>query len=985
MEKNFSDREHLSAEDQIVLLQKLMPFKVRKVLLVASLYDAFIMEEDGRLVDLLNQAYQEKGLGYVPIIHRVPGAETALKEIEKDKFDLVIAMQRIGEMNPFAFGSQAKQICPDLPVVILAFQTPELDRLIGTADKKSVDKIFLWQGDGKIILGIIQFIEDQNNAAHDTELMGVPNLLVIEDSVQFYSTYLPLLFDELFKLTHGLLQKNLSFSERLLRQRGRPRVHLAASYEEGMQVFRKFKAHLLGLITDIRFPKDNKIDQLAGLEFARMAREELPFLPILLQSNELETRPYARDLKAGFLYKRSTALIEEFRTFLRNLFGFGDLVFRDHNEREVARVSTLEALSSIIESLPTDILEHQFLSGDITRWLWARTELGLARELSCLANDKKDLRSGIKQILDAQRQRRQRGNVIPFSRRVPLKDWHFLKIGEGSMGGKARGLAFMDKILASNFSPEQFPQVEVSIPRALVLSTEIFEEFLSMNRLLQFALEEQSDIRLASAFLNAEIPPTLVGDLHHFIQEEQAPLAVRSSSLLEDALYQPFAGIYMTKMIPNNEPSVDARFLSLINAIKLVYASTFYRQAKAYIESTHHLPEEEKMAVIVQEVVGRRNGWRFYPQLSGVARSYNFYPFGHARPEDGVAHIALGLGKTIVEGGVSLRFSPAYPQILPQFNSPADMLKYSQREYYAIDMRPSYSSAFSEEDQYLVKLDLKEAELDGSLNWIASTYCPENERVVEGIAVPGPRILTFAPILKHGLIPLPSLLSALMEMAEEAMGNPVEIEFATSWEGQKPLPAYFGFLQVRPLVVGDELVRVDLSEQTMKKALIFSNQVLGNGVFTSIHHIIYVKMENFSLQDNQQVAEEIGLLNNSLKKEHFSFILVGPGRWGSRDPWLGIPVKWDQISQARVIVEVDLPDMYVDPSQGSHFFQNITSLRLGYFTISSHNEKAGIDWHWLKAQASVRETRHLRMIEFSKGFVVKIDGRTGQGIVLRSN
>lgn len=971
------------SDDQTILLQRLMPFKVRKVLLVASLYDAFILEEDGRLIDLLNQAYQEKNLGYVPVIHRTPDAETALEEIKREGFDLVIAMQRVGEINPFAFGSQAKQISPGLPVVILAFQTPELERLLEANDGKSVDKIFLWQGDGKILVGIIQFIEDRRNAAYDTELIGVPNLLVIEDSVQFYSAYLTFLFDELLKLTHGLLKENLSFTERLLRQRGRPRVHLATDYEEGLQIFQKFKSHLLGLITDVSFSRGKEVDNLAGLEFARSAREELPHLPILLQSSELRTRAYASSLNAGFLHKHSPTLIEDFRLLLLEFFGFGDLVFRDHDQHEIARVPNLEVMSSIIESLPPGVIERQFRNGDITRWLWARTELGLAKELSS-REIKGDIRREIKEVLDSWRQKRQRGNVVPFSRRVPIETWHFCRIGEGSMGGKARGLAFMDKILASNFSPTTFPEVEVGIPRALILSTEIFEDFLQRNRLLKFALEEKSDIRIAGAFLGAELSPTLVGDLRHFILEERFPLAVRSSSLLEDALYQPFAGIYITKMIPNNEPDADARFLSLTNAIKLVYASTFFHRARTYIESTHHLPEEEKMAVIVQEVVGERHGWRFYPHLSGVARSYNFYPFGHATPEDGVAYIALGLGKTIVEGGVSLRFSPRYPQILPQFNSSASTLKYSQREYYAIDMHPGYSSAFSEEDQYLVKLDLKEAELDGVLDWIASTYNREDERVLDGIAAPGPRILTFAPILKREAFPLSPLLLNLLDTAKQAMGNPVEIEFAISWNDQKSFPVNFGFLQIRPLVVGDELVSMDLTE-TVKDALIFSDHVLGNGVLPPIHHLIYVKLQSFHPKDNAQIAQEIGLLNDWLKKEGDSSILIGPGRWGSSDPWLGIPVKWNQISQARVIVEVDLPGMHPDPSQGSHFFQNLTSLRIGYFTVSAHNEKSGLDWNWLETQPSLKETDHLRVVKSSEGFIVKMDGRTGRGIVLRSD
>lgn len=967
-------------------LDRLMPYKVRRVLLVASLYDSFILEEDGRLHDLLGQAYKQRDLGYVPALERVTGGTTALEALGKENYDLVVCIQRLGDMDPFTFGKNAKELRPGLPVVILSFNTPELARLQELNDFTAIDKVFVWQGDGKILAAIVQFVEDFKNAASDTELFGVPNLLIVEDSIQFYSTYLPVVFEELWDQTEKLLEDDLGFSQRALRQRGRPRVHLAETYEQAVDIFEKYKGSLLAVFTDVRYPWNGKLDPRAGVEFATLVRRELPHLPLLLQSSEPDTEQIAKGLNAEFLLKTSPNLVDEFRHVLVEHCGFGDLVLRDSHGDEVARITNLDSFLSVIDSLPAEALCEHHRRGDIGRWLLARTEFDLARAIGrpeiAQTSDCGVLRTLLKDALTANHERRHQGSIVLYSRRFNAAQWHFARLGTGSIGGKARGLAFIDKVLHSHFDHSKYPGVAISIPRTLVLGTDLFDDFIRRNDLFRRAVDEESDARIVNLFLNASLPPTVVGDIRDFIRQVKRPLAVRSSSLLEDALYQPFAGIYYTKMLPNNQTDLDARFASLDNAIKLVWASTYLKQAKSYIESTNHRCDEEKMAVIIQEVVGAERGGRWYPDFAGVARSYNYYPVGHAKPDDGVVNVALGLGKTVVDGGVSLRFTPAYPEILPQFGTVRDMLANSQKQFYAVDMRPHASTAFAEEDQYLVKLDLAEAERDGVLERLGSTYDRENERLVDGIMQPGPRVVSFAHILKYKMFPLAELLDHLLKLSSQAMSCPVEMEFAARLDPANIFPAEFGFLQVRPLVVSDELVKIDLTAENRANALCFSGQVLGNGV-TTVRDIVYVKPQAFDAAKTPGIAGEVGELNRKLRELDRNYLLIGPGRWGSSDPWLGIPVKFDQISKVKIVVEACLPTMNVDPSQGSHFFQNMTSLRIGYFTVPLDPEQGKIDWGWLDAQPYKAETEHLRWIALDQPVEARIDGRAGQGVILK--
>ena len=962
-------------------------FKVKKFLLVASLYDYFMLEEDGRLQELLLKTYQQWNLGYIPQFLRINGGENALQIIKNEKFDLVIVVMRLGDMDPFTFGRSVKEIDPGLPVIGLAFNTPELKRLLEIDDGTAVERIFVWQGDGRILLGILQYIEDRKNAVNDIQFGGSQTILLIEDAIDFYSSYLPIAFSVLRELTEQLLKDDLTFAQKLKRQNGRPRIQLATSYEEAETIFAQSKGNLLGIITDSSFPRNKIVNPTAGLLFIEKVFSELPYLPILLQSSEPTAEAMARKAGIGYLSKNSPTLLHDLKKFLSSSFGFGELIIKDDQGVGETKVSTINQLFSIIGDLPENVLRNIIRHNDLDRWLRARTEFELANSIQDFIEQTPgqapDLGVRLKKIIADFRTASHRGSIVAYSRYFHEDYSQFSMIGSGSIGGKARGLAFLDRILASEFDQNQFPKIAIAIPRTVVIGTDMFDDFIKENDLLAFAVESHSDNHIINRFINASLPAKMVGDLRDFIKNVRVPLAVRSSSLLEDSLYLPFAGIYATKMLPNDQYGDDIRFLNLVNAIKFVYASTFFRQAKSYISSTPHRVEDEKMAVVIQPVVGTLYRDCFYPDFSGVARSYNYYPVGQAKPEDGVANVALGLGKTVVDGGVSLRFTPAFAGILPQFPSIKDMFSFSQRDFYAISMKHAASVAFLEEDQYLIKHGLERAEKDGVLQYLASTYSRENDAVYDGISFSGPRIINFAHILKNEIFPLAKILQELLKLSSEAMDCPVEVEFAATLDATNVFPAVFSILQVRPLVVHDELVKVELAETKKEFALCFSDQVLGNGISQEIRDIVFVKPAIFDAGKSPEIAMEVDKLNATLRAENIPYLLIGPGRWGSTDPWLGIPVKWSQISGVKVVVEVSLPNMNVDPSQGSHFFQNMTSLRIGYFTIPLNSANGFIDWPWLEGQPTINETPFLKHIRLTQPLKVMIDGRKSQGIILK--
>jgi len=772
-----------------------------------------------------------------------------------------------------------------------------------------------------------------------------------------------------------------------MRQSGRPRIQLATCYEEATAIFEQCKHNLLGIISDSSFPQDNVLNPTAGLSFIEKVRSELPDLPILLQSSEPTAETMAGKVGVGYLSKNSPTLTHDLKNFISSSFGFGELVIANERHEGESKFASINQLYSAISDLPDQALKQIIDSGDLDRWLRARTEFDLANKIRDFCQQAPAAGIGLggqlKKIIADVRSTGHRGSLVAYTRYFHEDYSQFSMIGSGSIGGKARGLAFLDRILATHFDQNPFPGIDIAIPRTVVIGTDMFDEFIAQNDLLVFAMEDHSDNHIINRFIKASLPAKMVGDLGDFIKNVRVPLAVRSSSLLEDSLYLPFAGIYATKMLPNDQYGDDIRFLNLVNAIKFVYASTFFRQSKSYINSTTHRIEDEKMAVLIQPVVGTLHRDCFYPDFSGVARSYNYYPVGQAKPEDGVVNVALGLGKTVVDGGVSLRFTPAFAGILPQFPSIKDMFSFSQRDFYAISMHHVASVAFLEEDQYLSKQGLERAEKDGVLEYLASTYSRENDAVYDGTSFAGPRIITFAHILKSDIFPLAKILQNLLKLSSEAMDCPVEMEFAASLDPGNVFPAVFSILQVRPLVVHDELVKVELDEIQKDAALCYSSQVLGNGISNSIQDIVFVKPAVFDAAKNPDIAGEVDKLNSSLRAENIPYMLIGPGRWGSTDPWLGIPVKWSQISGVKVVVEVSLPNMNVDPSQGSHFFQNMTSLRIAYFTIPLNSANGFIDWPWLEGQPAFGETTFLKHVRLEQPLKIMIDGRKSQGIVLK--
>lgn len=967
-------------------LRELMPFQVRRVLMVSSLYDSFIMEEDGRLQDVLGRAYKGRDLGYVPAILQATGGAAALEELSGGRYELAVVVQRLGDMDPFEFARRAKEASPGLAVALLAYNTPELDRLLERNGGGELDRIFVWQGDGRILAAIIQLVEDARNAGHDTSLLGLRSILLVEDNPRFYSSYLVDLYDALRRLTGSLLSEDLTFTQRSLRQRARPKVLLATSFEQAAAMVEEFGEALLGTITDVRFPRGGVLDPEAGLELVRLLRRRQTGIPVLVQSSEPGAGNQAAGLALDHVEKSSPSLARVLEDFLNGRLGFGELEV-EGDAGQSLRLTSPGDLDFVLERLPGGRLKGFIEDGALARWLHVRTELDLARIFSLAAGFEpsraEEVRRRLLGSLSDLRRLSHRGSLVPFTRSFFRDPALFSRIGGGSIGGKARGLAFIDRVLKEKLGPGMFPGVRVAIPKTVVLGTDVFDAFIRDNGLLDFALSEGSDVRLANRFINSSLSARVVGDLRDFAAEVRTPLAVRSSSLLEDALYQPFAGIYATKMIPNNQADTDARFLSLVNAVKFVFASTYFRRAKAYIEATGHRPQEEKMAVVIQEVVGRRRGSRFYPDFSGVGRSYNYYPVGHAGPSDGVVNVALGLGKTIVDGGVSLRFTPAYPQVLPQFGTARDMMDNAQRRFYAVDLSRSASTSYADEDQYLSQHELATAEEDGALDFLASTYDFESECLRDGLTSAGPRIVSFAHILKNGMMPLAPLAEFLLKTSEQAMACPVEMEFACVLDPGEALPADFGFLQVRPLVSPDELVEVGLDGLEPGRILVGSDQALGNGVTRGVRDVVYVRPQGFDASRTPDIAREVASLNARLRAEDRHYILIGPGRWGSSDPWLGVPVDWAQITNARTIVEVSLPGMTVDPSQGSHFFQNMTSLRIGYFTVPPDPARGMVDWAWLGSLPELERTEHLSLVRLDEPLEVRIDGRTGRGLVLK--
>jgi len=971
------------------VFQNLMRFRVRNILLVSSLYDLFLLEEDGRLYELLREEYQGLNLTHTPEITRVSSGKQALALARRDRqFDLIITTPHIEDMPVHKFAKKVKSAGLDLPIVVLAYDHRELTELGLYHDISMFDQVFVWQGDFRLLIAIIKYVEDKRNVQHDTETVGVQSIILVEDRVQYYSSFLPLIYVELFKQARRLISEGINLSHRFLRMRARPKILLCTTYEEAWSCFKKYRESILGIVSDINYPRKGKHDPLAGLKFAKHVKRLQFDIPILLQSSTAEHEKAIHELGCSFLLKGSPTLLQELRKFMIDHFGFGDFVFRTDDGRDVGQAHDLQSLEERLRTVPDESIKYHSERNHFSKWLKARTEFWLALQLRPRQLEDFESVQGLRDSLiasvHAYRANRQRGIITDFKKELFYPLSSFARIGGGSLGGKARGLSFLNKLIYNYKINDHFPGVNIYVPPAVVLGTEIFEQFLDDNQLHDFALKCAHDHEINRRFLEAhKFPIEAAEKLEAFLEIVETPLAVRSSSLLEDSQYYPFAGVYNTFMLANNHRDARVRLFELLNAVKRVYASTFSQSAKSYFRATTYRLEEERMAVVIQKMVGRRHGDRYYPDLAGVVKSYNFYPAGPQQASDGLASVALGLGKTVVEGGNHVKFSPKYPLHLPQFTSVNEALNNNQQHFYALNLMGRSPDLSETRDTLLEKVGLDRAEEDGTLKYAGSTYSRQNDAIYDGIARPGQRLVTFAPILKHKLFPLPEILEYMLEMGSWAMGTPVELEFAVSLTSPGRKRARFGLLQLRPMALRHELEALEFDEVDDQALLCRSDRVLGHGVAGDIHDVVIVDSETFDRLNSAEAAREVSIMNQKLVARNAPYVLIGVGRWGSLDPFLGIPVRWEQISGARAIVEAGFDDVAVMPSQGSHFFHNLTSFNVGYFTVAPHVSGCFIEWEWLRRQPAAESMLYTRLLHFDTPVVVKMNGSKNEGVILK--
>jgi CheY-like chemotaxis protein len=907
---------------------------------------------------------------------------------EEKRFDLIITTLHIDDMNAVNFAKLVKDSGLTIPVVLLAHDNRELQYLLMNNATAIFDKVFIWQGDFRIIIAIIKYLEDLMNVDHDAKMVGVQTIIMIEDNVKAYSSFLPIIYTEILKQSQRLISEGINLTHKFLRMRARPKILLCSTYEEALQYYDYYKEFTLGVISDIDFPRNGVQDPKAGIALAQVIKKEQPDLPILLLSNVAENEQQAHAIGASFILKDSPLLLNELRQFMVQYFSFGDFVFRLPEGIEVGRASDLKSLEEQLAVVPEESIKFHAERNHFSNWLKARTEFWLAHQLRPRKvtdyPELEDLRQDLIRSLHTYRNIRQRGIIADFLKETFDPESSFARIGGGSLGGKARGLGFVSTLINDYNVRNRFDGVQIYVPPAVVIGTDVFDQFVDENNLRKFAVNCTDDREITRRFLEAiKFPEEILGDLAAFLDIIHTPLAVRSSSLLEDSQYHPFAGVYETYMIPNNHHNPLIRLNDLLNSIKRVFASTFYQGAKDYIKVTSYRLEEEKMAVIVQKMVGTAHGLRFYPDFAGVGRSYNFYPLAPARSPDGIVSVALGLGKTVVDGGNTVRFCPKYPTDLIQFYSVEDALNNTQRNMFALDLDANSDFGIETHDMLVKQYGLDVAESDGTLNHVGGTFVRENDAIYDGLGRAGVRVVTFGPILKNKMFPLPALLELLLDMGTWGMGTPVEIEFAVNMSVAKDKPKEFGLVQMRPLVVNREVEELDVENFDRSSLICQSNQVLGNGVINDIYDAVVVDYNLFDRAKSLDVAHEISQLNTRLLGENRHYLLVGVGRWGTLDPWLGIPVVWNQIAGARAIVESTFKEMSVTPSQGSHFFQNITSFMISYFSVNAHAHQGFLDWEWLLSQPQLETLKYTRLLRFDKPFTIKINGHLNKGVILK--
>jgi CheY-like chemotaxis protein len=965
----------------------LMSRRVKDILLISNLYDACIINEECRLSERIVREYAGLNLSRPPRVTWAESADEALHLLGRNDFDMVITMYRLADMDAFSLGRKIKSQWPNLPVLMLThnpvpplYCTPEMGRIPG------VDHIFNWTGDADLAMSMIKCVEDLQNVSLDTERAGIRVILLAESSQQQLSAVLPILYREIMTQTEAALEEGLDEEDRLMIRQTRPKVIIADHYESALRLYERYKPFLMGVIGSSRLGQECRPEARMGLSLLEFVRGDNPLQPFLFLAADSEESQKAETLGAVSVNAAEIHLKGTLMDYGRKFFGFGDFVFRDQDQNEIGRVRSFHQLTAILKQIPDGPLLAAAQTHALSRWLYARGEIVLAdylreRLAEQRVNEPQKVRDLLSETLGIRRIVRHKRIVVDFDRKAADPLTGFVKIGHGSLGGKARGLVF----LASQVNPEsefvkRFKDVRIFIPDTLVITTEAFEAFIETNQLDIYSRTTMTDREIAEQFLAGRLPEEIYDDLRAFMAHATFPLAVRSSSLLEDSQSRPYAGIYKTYMLPNNQEDVEKRLQALIRAVKLVYASTFFEEPRAFSARALQKPDEEKMAVIIQRLVGRPYGDLFFPALSGVAQSYNYYPMAPMKPEDGIANIAVGLGKTVVDGERSLRFCPLYPQRLPQFSVIEDILENAQRQFYGLPIALQGADAATSEDTALEKRDITDIADPTLMQMVASTYQPQEHRIKDAVIAGGHPVVTFAAILKYGALPLPEILSEVMAMGQKGMDCPVDVEFSVNLPEDPGGQPEVAILQIRPMAARGEMAHVEILPEETRRCFCYSENALGNGISRDLIDIVYVKPQDFDPAKTVEIAKEISMLNAELHKDDGSYILIGPGRWGSADPWLGIPVRWADISGAGVIVETTHASFSADPSQGSHFFHNMTSLGMSYLNITDGGRDF-IKPSWFSSQPVMRVTRFLSHIRLNRPVVVKVDGRRSVGVI----
>jgi len=975
------------SDSRFKLFHELMGSKIGHILLVSTPYDAWIMEEDCRLSERIVNEYRGLNLSKPPRLTWVDSAAKALSAIESDSFNMVITMPRLADMDAAALGHKIKEKAPDLPVVLLshdAIPSPEKE-LPGSA-APGIDQVFVWSGNTDILVALVKCAEDRMNVAQDTRSAGIRVILLVEDSPYYLSSLLPILYRELVGQTQAVMEGTLNEDHRLLTMRARPKILVAGNYEEAMAIYERYETNVLGVISTARMKRNGRPEEDAGADFLGHVHGRRFDIPLLLTSSRPGDAEKAKIVQAAFIDKNSDTLHEEVQRFVKKRLGFGDFVFRTPDGAEIGRASNLKSLEQHLRTIPDDAFRYHCQQNDFSRWLFARTEMTLAARIRPIsADDFSDVASHRRHLIAMiadRRKDRQKGIVADFDAADADFDTEFFKIGQGSLGGKARGLAFVASLLRQN--PDlytTYENVDILVPQTLVITTDGFESFVETNQLRHLSKADMPDEKIAERFVNGQFPEWIEEKLRSYLRQVTYPLAIRSSSLLEDAQFRAYAGLYRTYMITNDCPDLEQRLQHLIHAIKLVYASTYYKGPKMFSRRVGHRTEEEKMAVIVQKLVGDQYEDAFYPTFSGVAQSHNYYPFARMKPEEGIVTVAMGLGKTVVEGEKTLRFSPAHPQLLPQRSTVEDILDNSQRHFYALRMEKTCQSLNTNDGANLWHREVVEAEKELPVQLLASTYVPEEHRIRDTLHIPGQRVLTFARILKYREFPLAGILKDILALGARGMGCPVEMEFSVNLTEDGDKRPQFALLQLRPMTARAELEQVAISDQEIEKAFCYSVHALGNAKNSEMADIVFVKPEAFDPSKTVQMVKEIARINASLVKENKKFLLIGPGRWGTADRWLGIPVAWADISGVGAMVETRSERLRAEPSQGSHFFHNITTLGIHYITVFE-SDGSRLDWDWLAALPRMSDGNFVAHVRMDRPLTLKVDGRTSKCVIL---